>query len=72
MNIFIAEHEAECLKELKRQKDEYLKRLKSCRVRGLKEFKKVTKKRLKRLKSCRVRGQKKLKKVKKKTEKVES
>ena len=29
MNIFIAEHEAECLKELKRQKDEYLRRLKA-------------------------------------------
>ena len=31
-------------KELKRQKDEYLKRLKSCSVRGLKELKKVKKK----------------------------
>ena len=40
LNILIAEHEVECLKELKRQKDEYLKRVKSCRVRGLKELKK--------------------------------
>ena len=43
MNIMIAEHKAECFKELKRQTDEYLKRLKSCRVRGLKEPKKVKK-----------------------------
>ena len=27
-NIFIADYEVECLKELKRQKDEYIKRLK--------------------------------------------
>ena len=41
MNIFKAEHKAECLKELKR--DEYLKRLKRCRVRGLKELEKEKK-----------------------------
>ena len=29
MNILVAEHQAECLKELKQQKDEYLKRLES-------------------------------------------
>ena len=39
----IAEHEAECLKELKRQKDEYLKRLKRCRARGPKELEKTEK-----------------------------
>ena len=43
MNIFISEHEAECLKELKRQKDEYLKRLKRSRARGQKEVKNVKK-----------------------------
>ena len=43
VNILIAEHKADCLKELKRQRDEYLKRLKSCRVSGLKEFKKAKK-----------------------------
>ena len=42
-SFFIAEHEAECFKELKRQNDEYLKRQKSCRVRGQKEIEKVKK-----------------------------
>ena len=43
VNILIAEHEVQCSKELKGQKDEYLKRLKSCRERGQKELKKVKK-----------------------------
>ena len=43
MNIFKAEHEAECLKELKRQKDEHLKRLKRSRARVQKEVKNVKK-----------------------------
>ena len=43
MNIFISEHEAECLKEMKIQKDEYLKRLKRSRARGQKEVKNVKK-----------------------------
>ena len=43
LNILIAEHEFKCMKDLKRQKDEYLKRMKTCRVRGLKELEKVNK-----------------------------
>ena len=46
VNILIAEHKIECFKELKRQKDEYLKKLRRPRssgVRGVKEPKKVKK-----------------------------
>ena len=43
MNSSIAEQKAECLKELKRQKDEYVKRPKSYRALGLKELEKVKK-----------------------------
>ena len=56
--------EYKCLKELKRQKDGYMKRRKSFRVRGPKEFLK-SEKRLKRQRRCRVRGQKELQKVRK-------
>ena len=59
MNILTAEHEVECLKELKRQKDEYLKKLKSCGVRGQKELKKVKKG----LKCGKLKRQKELKKA---------
>ena len=41
INIFIAKQEAECLKELKRQKEEYFKKMKRQKSwRGLKDFKK--------------------------------